>query len=1375
MSPVAATSREPGPATAPRRLASGRGQELRWYAPSPGQRRLWFLDRLQPGSASFNMGMAPRLGGALKVRCLARALEVIVGRHEPLRTALLARAGEPVQVVRPPGPLPLPVVDLCGLPGAAALPLARRLTGRQRRRTFDLRSGRVVRALLLRLGPRDHVFQLTLHHVACDEWSRGILVRELSALYSADRDGRPPRLPELPISYAAYASWQNRWLESEPGRHALDYWRRQLAGELPVLALPTDRPRPAILGSRGERRALSATESLEQAVQRLARTSRVTSFTVALAAFAALLSRYSGQREILVGSPVANRPLPETENLVGFFVNPLVLRVPLGDDPSFRRLLERTQGVVLGALEHQTVPFERLIEELQPQRDLSRSPLFQVSLVSLDRSEGRQAEGLRLADLEVEHFGTGGGLSAKFDLTLFATLAPGKLQLVAEFSPDLFDHATIHRLLRHLLRLLEGAAGDPERAVSTLPLLAAAERHQLAVELNDTARPCAARPVHVRIAARARRVPEAVAVVGGDERWSYGWLDLCSRRLASELRRRGVVRGAVVAILLRRRPLLPAALLAVLRCGAAYLPLDPDYPPQRIADLLADAGAVAVIVGGETAGLPPPGAFAILDVEALAGGPPPPAAELPEGTVDDLAYLIYTSGSTGRPKGVLVPHRGLTSYLDWAVETYRAGDGQGVPVHSSLGFDLTVTSLFAPLLAGSAVILIPERKGLEGLLATFVSGADFSLVKLTPSHLDAVTSWLDERSPAVRIGTLVVGGEALRAEAVARWRALAPRTRVINEYGPTETVVGCCIEEVGGEVGSGTVAIGRPAPHSRLLVADSRRRLVPLGVSGELLVAGPGVAWGYLRRPRETAERFVPDPWGGEVGGRLYRTGDRVRRLADGRLDFLGRLDDQVKVRGHRIEPGEIEAVLRQHPQVREGAVTWERGRDGGGELSAFAVCEEATTGEELRGFLARRLPLFMVPGRVVVRAQPLPRTPHGKIDRRALADGDGPRDGGARAGVEPRDFLEHRLLEIWREVLGDADLGVTDDFFAVGGHSLAAVQVLARVRRELGFDFPLSAFFVDATVERLAGAIRRATRYSRSVAVPLQRDGSKPPLFLAHPVGGGVICYVPLARRLGSRQPVWGFQARLDQPYSRFEELAADYVAAMRQVAPGPYLLGGWSFGAVVAYEMACQLERSGVEPALLLILDAPAPVAERRTSESRFENVDLDQPVAFLDAVRRAIGLHLPVDEEQLKSLPAPEGMALLVKVAKRYQVLPPDLELEDLAESLESFKRMLRLRHRWRPRPYHGAIVLVRADSEDPSLSPEGRRFRAAEAALGWDRLAAGGVEVRKVAGAHADMVWEPHVEGLAAVVADCIAGVSEPEPARLAGGGGDGTIR
>jgi amino acid adenylation domain-containing protein len=1044
------------------------------------QERLWFLDRLEGGSASYNQPAVLRLGGALDVHALERSLGEIVRRHESLRTVFREAGEGAVQVIAPFGGFALPVDDLSGLDGTACETEVRRRAREDAARPFDLAQGPLFRAALLRLADEEHVLLLCIHHIVTDGWSTGVLHRELSALYAAFARGEPDPLPPLPVQYADYAVWQREQLQGEVLDRQVGYWKERMAGAPALLELPSDRPRPAVQSHRGARETFTLPRALLDGLQALGRGEGATLYMVMLSAFQLLLSKYSGSEDIVVGSPIAGRTRREVEELIGFFANTLVLRTDLGGDPTFRELLGRVREGTLGAYEHQEVPFERLVAELQPVRSLGHAPLFQVMFIlqNLDRSgsgPGSGLAGLRMDGVAAEVTTT------KVDLALTAIPHDGGVQGMLEYSTDLFDRSTVRRMLGHLERVLEQVVADADVRLSGLELLGEAERTLVLEEWNRTAADVPAdRCIHELFEAQAARTPDAVALEFEGETLCYGALNARANRLAHHLAGLGVGLETRVGICLERGPEMIVAVLAVLKAGGAYVPLDPSYPAERLAYVMADAAVPVLVTQASLRGALPAGdGVAVVSVDGDRARIAAESAENPERGVspDQLAYVIHTSGSTGRPKGVMVPHRGVPNLAYAQARRFGIDGSSRVLQFASLSFDAAVAEVFDALLSGAALVMAPREALLPGqaLLETLRRG-QVTVATLPPPVLAVLAP---DDLPALR--TVVSAGEAVDAATVERWSG---GRAFVNAYGPTEVTV--CATSAACEADGRVPAIGRPLENVRAYVLDAVGRPAPIGIPGELYVGGAGVVRGYLGRPGLTAERFVPDPFGDETGARLYRTGDRVRWSARGELEFLGRVDAQVKVRGFRIEPGEIEAVLSAHAEVRGARVIVREDVPGEKRLVAYVVGGVEAAG--LRAHLRERLPEHMVPAAFVVLEQ-LPLTPNGKLDVRALPAPE--LASGEERYVAPRTPVEEVLAGIWAELLRLERVGVHDHFFELGGHSLLATRVVSRVRELFNVELPLRAVFEHPTVEGLAGVL--AQRGAVAVAGPVSEPAAGP------------------------------------------------------------------------------------------------------------------------------------------------------------------------------------------------------------------------------------------------------------------------------------------
>ncbi|GAA0240802.1 amino acid adenylation domain-containing protein [Cryptosporangium japonicum] len=1134
------------------------------------QERLWFLEQLTPGSGAYTIPVVLRIRGPLDTAALLAAVRGVVARHEPLRSRFTdAGNGRPVLTVDPPSAadtIGMAVVDVPEEHAQARVEA--HVT-----QPFDLATGPLVRPLLLRLGPVDHLFVLAIHHVVTDGWSMDLFLDELTALY----DDRPADLPELPVRYRDYAAWQRTRTDGPEKDADLDYWRGAVAG-LEPLDLPTDHPRPPRQTFRGAEHTVDLGAAVRTGVARLADTTGATPYMVLLAGVHALLGRYSGQSDFAVGSPVAGRTHGELEKLVGMFVNTLTLRASLGGDPTFAELVRRTRETCLDAFAHQELPFEQLVQALNVPRDVSRSPLFQVlfALQNYAEHSGRAPHGTTL-----EHW-SAPVTATRFDLEIYVRDDPaGHLWATFVYNIDLFRPDTVERLADHLHRLLSAALDDPDRPVSGLELTTADERSARSgppVELPADA------TLPSLIAETVRRRPAAVAVTFEGADLTYAELDARAAELAGRLRALGVGPGDLVAVCAERSPELVVALYAVLRTGAAYLPLDPEYPVRRLEHMLTDSGASVVLTQRRFATLLTCERRIVLDDAPTdaAGGEPGPG---PRPT--DPAYVIYTSGSTGGPKGVPNTHRAIVNRLDWMQRTYRLGDDDVVLQKTPASFDVSVWEFFWPLLAGARLVLAKPggHKDAE-YLRDLVRTEGVTTLHFVPSML-AMFLGADGVSGCASLRRVICSGEELPVDLARRCLALLP-AELHNLYGPTEAAIDVTAWPCGADALEGLprVPIGEPIQNLSLYVLDDRLRPVPVGLPGQLFIAGVGLATGYLNRPALTAERFGPDPFG-PPGSRMYATGDLARFRPDGTLDFLGRMDGQVKLRGLRIELGEIEAELRRRPEVREAAVVVREDNPGDKRLVAYLVAPGGVDDTALRSALRSVLPDHFVPA-AFVELPALPLTPSGKLDRRALPAPVIRRDT-STALVEPRTDTERLIAGIWSELLGVDTLGIDDDFFDLGGHSLIATQVAARLRTVAAGGVSVLDLFAHRTIRDLAALVEQPARARgpRRLLNELTREvpaAQRVATLVCVPYGGGsAVVYQPLADALPAGWSLYsvaipGQDIGLREDPLPFDELAAQCVAEVIERIEGPVIVyGHCGVGSSLAVETARRLEAAG------------------------------------------------------------------------------------------------------------------------------------------------------------------------------------------------------
>jgi len=1345
--PLRAVFEAPTPLALGARIARGEGapplprvERVDRRGPLPlsfSQERIWFLHQLEPKSSAYNVTAALAVEGPLRVEELERALSHVVGRHEVLRTRFPTVDGAARVEIGPPLEIRLPLSDLGGEPhpeeaaagGAAALAAE----------PFDLARDALFRVRLFRTGPDRHVVAFSLHHMVADGWSMGVLLREVLGAYAVLARGGALPADEPPLQYVDYSAWQRGALAGEAMQEHLAYWRRQMEGA-PLLRLPADRPRGPLTTPRGGLEPLPLPPGLIDALREVALAEGATLFMVMLAAFEVVLARHAGQVDLVVGVPIANRNRLTAEGFVGTLVNTLPLRVRIDLEEPFSQLLRKVREASLEAYAHQDLPFERLVAEVPVERRPGQSPLVSVmfDFQNAPMPVGG-AHGLRLRPLS---FSRG---ASQFDLSLFVMDAELGQVVSAEYKADLFDRVTVRRLLGHYLAALEAVAADRHSRLVDLPLLALGEREELLALASATCRGQAPKvPFQRLFEAQVRLTPEAVAVVDAAGELTYRELDRATDALAGRLRELGAVPGRRVAVYLERSRAVVVALVAALKARTPYVPLDPQYPPDRIAYVLEDS-APAVVLTEERLrpGLPRAGSARVLSLDALGAvpGAPPVLSPTEAEAGEDLAYVLYTSGSTGRPKGVEVPALALSNFLASMSHTPGLTARDRVLSVTTIAFDIAGLELFLPLAVGARVEIASREVVLDGgRLAERLLESGATVVQATPStwRMLVEAGWRGDGRLKV-----LCGGEALSRDLAD---ALLERAgEVWNMYGPTETTIWSTLARI--EPGALAPSIGVPVDHTRVYLLDPMGHLVPWGVAGEIFLGGAGVARGYLGRPELTAERFLPDPFAGG-GARMYRTGDAGRLRSDGALEYLGRLDQQVKIRGHRIEPGEVEAVLLEHPGVLAVAVVAREDRPGDGRLIAYYQPrrDPEPSRVELRELCRRKLPDYMVPAHLV-DLDAFPLTPNGKVDRKALPVPDERSRNEERAvAVRPRDELEAMLATVWEEVLGTPVGSVRDGFFDLGGHSLLVARVLARIEQHTGVSLPFAVFVEEPSIEHLARSIRDRQGQAPGSAplapkslLAIRRGGTRSPLFCVHGAGGNVFNLHDLGRHLDPAWPLFGLQARgvegVAPPDERIEDMARAYLAEIRaRQAHGPYYLSGYCGGGIVAYEMAQQLLASGEQVPLLALIDTYHPKipqrarrvqrwAEKLAAEDSASLWRWAQAKVRRELVDLILRMHLWVHERSRAAMP---------------------YELRD--EWLT--RAFVHAVGRYVFRPYPGKLTVFRARAVNLLLAPVGED-------LGWGDLAQGGVDAFEVPGGHRTLMLEPHVQVLAAQLDACLA--------------------
>lgn len=1326
-----------GPTAAAASLIVPRDQQDR--APlSSAQQRMWFFSELQPGSAVYNIPFALRLTGELNLPALRAALDAIALRHEILRTHFVTEGGSPVQIVAAAGPVALPRTDLSSEPNGQGEEILQRLLVEECRRPFDLGRDLIVRATLIRMAENDHVLTLVVHHIASDLWAWAILLRELGSLYDSFAAGKPLALPALAIQYADYAAWERAWLGNPAIGKQLAYWKQKLTGASALLDLPTDHPRPAAISFRGAILRHSLPPTVVEALIQLSRREDATLFMTLLAAFKVLLFRLTQQPDVVVGVPTAGRTHAQTEGLIGLFVNTLAVRSDLSADPAFHVLLHDVKRATVEALSHQDLPFDKLIEELRPARAAGYLPLVQVMFTLQPAvNHGVQLAGLAVTPIDVDP-GT-----ARFDLTLVAEQKAEGVELVLEYSADLFEAATVRRMLGQFQTLLEGIVADSRQRISQLPILTAAERHQLLVEWNrthvDFPRDSG---LHQLFEATAALHPQREALVAGSRRLTYRELNGRADQLACHLRKLGVERETRVAVFLTRDAEMVITLLAILKAGGAYVAMDPAYPLERLAFILQDscAGIVATQRSLLSALPPSSGKVVVVDELPASSRAADSMSAVPTAACDrDLAYVIYTSGSTGRPKGVAIEHRHAVAFVRWAETVFSARELAGVLAGTSICFDLSVFEIFVPLSLGGKIILAENPLALPGLPAA----SEVRLINTVPSVMREV---LRLGLPS-SVETVNLAGEPLPADLVDQLYAL-PHIKVVYDlYGPTETTTYSTFTR--RERGA-RPTIGRPIANTELYVLDRHLEPVPLGVTGELFIGGSGVARGYLDRPALTAERFIVHPFSAQSEARLYRTGDLCRYRPDGNVDYLGRSDDQIKIRGFRIEPAEIESALRAHPGIVDAVVVATERGAGERRLVAYVVSKPVAEREcdvDFRAFLRRTLPEPMIPS-AFISLDAIPRTANGKVNRSALPEEDAANAAPTRTHLAPRDELETQLVEIWETVLGTKPIGVNDRFFDLGGHSLLAVRLASVIEKSLECRLPVAALFQAPSIAELAALLRARGQPAPRALVALQPKGHRPPLFLAHAMGGGNLWgYANIARELGDEQPVYAFKPCEPEQLAAFptiESMATHYLQEMRRLQPrGPYRLGGYCFGGNIAYEMACQLEAAGETVSVLALLNAwPANGGHNRIAWSPRTSVKFAVNLGYWTMRWWQWPVKTRLRFFSWKAQTAKKKISRWLAPARRRHEGEIEL-LVDLTDVSAGEKTLwqahLQALHAYHPRPYGGQITLLRTTGYP--------FYSSFDYAHGWRALAGERVAVRMVPGMHETLLVDPFVASVA----------------------------
>jgi amino acid adenylation domain-containing protein len=1309
------------------------------------QKRLWFLDKLEGQAHTYKILLCLKALGNINIRALEKALNQIIRRHEVLRTVFKESEdnNEPFQVILPELNVKLRLTDLSEVSKKVRDERARKTVYEEAIQPFDLSKGPLIRVSLTRLEKDEHILLFAIHHIVFDVWSINVFFKELSTFYKEIIADIPSVLPLPEVQYADFSQWQKNRIEGEAGESHLTFWKKHLQDAPPFTEIPLDHPRASVQTFAGERIHFEIDAELSKRIIQLSRKNNTSLFMSLYAVFAIQLFKYTGKKDIVIGTPVTNRNHKQLEPLIGFFLNTLALRFRLTEDLSFTDFLKHVKETVLKAQHHQEFPFEKLVDELNIERSLSHNPLFQIMFVFQNLSY----ESVDLQGLSCTPFDFGFCVSM-FDLTLHTMDKGDKIAGFFQYNTDLFNSDTINRMIGHFQMLIKGVVKNPSEKISRLQLLTQIEQHRILVAFNDTQiNYSKSKCIHHLFEEQVEKTPDAIALVFGKEHLTYRELNINANQIAHFLKNFGMEPGMLVGICAEPSAKMIAGLLGILKAGGIYVPLDPNYPEERLAFMMEDANLSVLLTQGclrdntKTRVVCLDSNWDTVESSSTIN-PDTPLSQ------NDLAYLIYTSGSTGKPKGVLTEHGALTHHIRHIVDIYQMNEDDNVFLFASPSFDVSLEQIFSALITGASLILRDDKQLWSvQTFAEKVSEYIITVVDLPPSYFHQLLKSWQNIPPAFlknQLRLIIIGGEKIQPATIRLWNNLADvSARLLNEYGPTEaTITTTVFDLTHHEIKDihQNLPIGKPIAGRKIYILDQDLQAVPEGIPGELYIGGAALARGYLNCPELTAEKFIANPFE-EAGSRMYKTGDLARWLPDGNIEFIGRMDQQVKIRGYRIELGEIETILSAHPSVKENTVLVKENKNGDKFIAAYVIVNEVETKNvsDYRDYLKKKLPDYMIPS-VFMFIEDFPLTPNGKIDTKALPEPG--RAKGAKTYVAPRNTMEMLLVKLWEDILDIFPVGITDDFFESGGHSLLAVKLVSAINKKFNANLPLSVLFLSKTIESLASILHQDSAMPKyTPLVPLQPRGEKRPLFCVHAAGGNVFRFVRLTSDMGLERPIYGLQARglesNEQPYSSIEEMASAYVKAIKCVqSEGPYILSGWSLGGTVAFEMAFILEKLGESVLAVIMIDAPSPFSDT------IEENDIE---FMLERLKPAANMTF----KDLDSHNSKEAKLLYIfNEMKLSGLLSPYIAPDVAKRHLKLHKYHNKILCQYRPSGHISSNIIFFKPVEKIPFDTKMKN------PLDWKTFTSGKIEMHETSGNHFNMISDIHSLGLAKKLNRCI---------------------